>query len=309
VPAASSRHRFAQFTVAFAAFVIFAGAMVTSTGSGMAVPDWPKSFGTWMPPMQGGVFYEHGHRMVAGTLGFLVLAQALWSWIEEPRPWVRAVSWSALFAVLAQAGLGGLTVLLGTAYGWSHTHPVVSAMHASLAQALFALLVTYAVISAPGWLSSAQRLAGGRGLAGTAAWLPVLVYVQIVLGAAMRQQHVGLIISDFPLSQGRLVPVFYNGFVALNFAHRTTGWLVLVSAIALGWKILRDPAVDPWVRHPAAVLVAAVCVQFLLGASAVWTHLTVPALTSAHVLGASVLFTASLVLALRLRRLATDAQS
>jgi cytochrome c oxidase assembly protein subunit 15 len=304
VLAASGRHRFAQFTVAFAAFVIFAGAMVTSTGSGMAVPDWPKSFGTWMPPMQGGVFYEHGHRMVAGTLGFLVLIQALWSWVSEPRSWARAITWGALVAVIAQAGLGGLTVLLGTSNGWTHTHPVVSAMHASLAQALFALLVTNAVISARGWDPASPRQTGGVGLAGKAAWLPVLIYAQIILGAAMRQQHVGLIIADFPLSQGRLIPVFYNGLVALNFAHRSTGWLVLIATVVLGRKILGDPQVDPWIRHPTVVLVLAVSVQFLLGASAVWTHLTIPALTSAHVLGASVLFTASLVLALRLRRLA-----
>jgi heme A synthase len=158
-------------------------------------------------------------------------------------------------------------------------------------------------------MARTRRRGGGAALAGKATWLPVLVYTQIILGAAMRQQHVGLIIADFPLSQGRLIPVFHNGLVALNFAHRSTGWLVLIAAIALGQKILRDPGTDPWIRRPALILVLAVSVQFLLGASAVWTRLTIPALTSAHVLGASVLFTASLVLALRLRRLATGTES
>lgn len=301
--AALARHRYAQFTVAFAAFVIFAGAMVTSTGSGMAVPDWPQSFGTWTPKMEGGVFYEHGHRVVAGTLGLLIIGLALWSSVSEPRAWAKKLSWAAVGVVVLQALLGGLTVLLGTYYDWDHTHPVVSTAHASLAQALFALLVTYAVVSAPGWHSKAPRRGVSADLAGKAAWLPILVYAQIVVGAAMRHQHAGLIIYDFPLSYGHIIPPFYNGLVVLNFAHRLGGWLVFGGAWVLGLRLLRNAEMDPWVKRPALVLVVAVTAQFLLGASAVWTKLTVPALTSTHVLGGSVVFTSSLVVALRLRHL------
>jgi cytochrome c oxidase assembly protein subunit 15 len=299
VPPAQGLYRYAQFTAAFAAFVIFAGAMVTSTGSGMAVPDWPQSFGTWMPKMQGGVFYEHGHRMVAGTLGLLVAGLALYSGLVEKRRWARWMAAAALLAVVLQAALGGLTVLLGTWYGWDHTHPAVSTLHASLAQALFALLVSIAVVSAPGWRLEHQR---SKRPAGKAAWLPALVYAQILLGATLRHQHAGLIISDFPLSYGRLVPEFHNWLVALNFAHRTGGWIIFFGAWALGLAVLRDPLNGPWLRTPAKLLMAMVSLQFLLGASAVWTGLTVPALTSAHVLGGSLTFALSLVLALRLRR-------
>lgn len=306
--ASLARHRYAQFTVAFAAFVIFAGAMVTSTGSGMAVPDWPQSFGTWTPKMEGGVFYEHGHRVVAGTLGLLIFGLAIWSWASEPRPWAKKLSWAAVGVVLLQALLGGLTVLLGTYYGWDHTHPVVSTAHASLAQALFALLVTVAVVSAPGWLSKAPRRGVSADLAGKAAWLPILVYAQIVVGAAMRHQHAGLIIYDFPLSYGHIIPPFYNGLVALNFAHRVGGWLVFGAAWFLGLKLLRNAEMDAWVKRPALILVLAVTAQFLLGASAVWTKLTVPALTSTHVLGGSLVFTTSLVVALRLRHLSQAQQ-
>jgi cytochrome c oxidase assembly protein subunit 15 len=301
---ATGRHRYAQFVVVFAAFVIFAGAMVTSTGSGMAVPDWPQSFGTWTPKMEGGVFYEHGHRMVAGTLAILVTVLAFWSWIAEKRTWVRAIAWGAFITILIQAALGGLTVLLGTFHDWDHTDPLVSTLHASTAQALFALLVTYAVVSAPGWLSTSPRRSAGNALADKASWLPILVYTQIVIGAAMRHQHAGLIIYDFPLSYGRLIPPFYNGLVVLNFAHRLGGWAVFVAAWVLGLKVLRDRELDSWVRRPAKFLLLAVSAQFLLGASAVWTKLTLPALTSAHVVGASVVFATSLVLALRLRHLA-----
>ncbi len=301
--AALSRYRFAQFTVAFAAFVIFAGAMVTSTGSGMAVPDWPQSFGTWTPKMEGGVFYEHGHRAVAGALGLFIVALALWTWLGEKRAWAQNLAWAALGVVVLQALLGGLTVLLGTYYDWGHTHPWVSASHASLAQALFALLVSLAVVSAPGWASTAPRRGVESSLATKAAWLVTLVYAQIVIGAVVRHQHAGLIIYDFPLSYGRIIPPFYSPLVVLNFAHRLGGWLIFFAAWALGWRLLRDGEMDRWVRRPALILVLAVTAQFFLGASAVWTKLTIPALTSSHVLGGSVVFTSALVLALRLRRL------
>jgi cytochrome c oxidase assembly protein subunit 15 len=299
-------HRYTQATIAFAAFVIFAGAMVTSTGSGMSVPDWPQSFGTWTPKMVGGVFYEHGHRVVAGALALLVLGLALWAAGVEKRLWARALTWGALVAVIAQALLGGLTVLLGTYNGWDHTHPVFTVLHATLAQALFAALVAYATVSAPGW-GQAGRRPGSPARARQAEALVALAFVQIVLGAAMRHQHAGLIISDFPLSYGRVIPEFYNGLVALNFSHRVGGWLLAGLGSALAVAVWRDPAADAWVKAPAKVLLAAVLLQFLLGACVVWTHLTEPVLTSCHVVGGSVVFTSLVVLALRLRRLAGGA--
>jgi cytochrome c oxidase assembly protein subunit 15 len=296
--------RFSQFTVAFAAFVIYAGAMVTSTGNGMAVPDWPQSFGTWTPKMEGGVFYEHGHRVVAGALGMLVLALALWAGASESRRWARIITWTALVAVVVQAGLGGFTVLIATFRDWTHTHPGFSSVHASLAQALFALLVAYATVAAPGWWSGAPRLGAPRTLARQGSLLVLLIFVQIVLGAAMRHQQAGLIIYDFPLSYGRIIPPFHNGLVALNFSHRVGGWIIGIWGTWLAWRVVSDAGLDRWVRSPAKVLLGAISVQFLLGAGAVWTGLRLPLLTSAHVLGGSVVLTSAVVLAMRLHRVA-----
>jgi cytochrome c oxidase assembly protein subunit 15 len=294
--------RYSQFTVLWAALVIFAGAMVTSTGSGMAVPDWPQSFGTWTPKMTGGVLFEHGHRMVAGMLGLLIAVLALWAAAAETRRWARVIAWTALIAVFAQALLGGLTVLIGTFRDWTHTHPGVSTIHASLAQLVFALLVSYATVSAPGWWSHAHRKPAPAALAAWSKALVALVYAQILLGAAMRHQQAGLIIYDFPLSYGRIIPPFYNGLVALNFAHRCGAWLLATLGLGFAWRVASDASLDPWVRRPAWVLLGAISVQFLLGASAVWTHLEYPVLTSAHVLGGSLVFTSAVVLALRLHR-------
>jgi len=296
-------HRYTQWTAVFAAFVIFAGAMVTSTGSGMSVPDWPQSFGTWTPDMKGGVFFEHGHRLVAGALGLLVLALALWAAAREPRRWARMLTWGALIAVLAQAALGGLTVLRGTFFDWGHTDPIVSAMHASLAQALLATLVAYATVSAPGWHSAAPRAKAPMGLALGAAALALGVFVQIVVGAVMRHQQAGIIIYDFPLSYGHIIPPFYNGLVALNFAHRVGGWLLASLGGGFALRVAVDRSLDPWVRRPAGLFLGAVLAQFLLGASVVWTRLELPVLTSAHVLGGSALLCTAMVLALRLRSL------
>src|SRR5262245_32575448 len=110
-------HRYVKLVVASTVLLIAAGGMVTSTGSGLAVPDWPNTYGQFMfsfpfEKMVGGIFYEHGHRMIASTVGFLTIILAIWTWKAEPRRWVRWLGLSALGAVILQGLLGGITVLL-----------------------------------------------------------------------------------------------------------------------------------------------------------------------------------------------------
>jgi len=241
--------------------------------------------------------------MVAGALSVLVLCLSVWAAFLETRGWARVLTWGALVAVLGQAALGGLTVLRGTYFDWGHTDPVVSALHATLAQALLAILVAYATVSAPGWVAPLPRAKAPAVLAHAAAGLAALVFVQIVAGAVMRHQGAGLIIGDFPLNNGRLIPEFSSWLVALNFAHRCGAWLLACLGGGFALSVAFNRALDPWVRKPAAFFLAAVLVQFLLGACVVWTRLGMPALTSAHVVGGSLLLCSSLVLALRLRRL------
>ena len=78
-------HRYAVFTACCTFLLIIAGALVTGNDAGLSVPDWPLSFGKLMPPMVGGVLYEHSHRMVAITVGLLTVILALWLWRAEPR--------------------------------------------------------------------------------------------------------------------------------------------------------------------------------------------------------------------------------
>ena len=125
-------HRYAKFVSAATVLLLVAGGLVTSTGSGLAVPDWPTSYG-WnmftfpMKHMVGGIFYEHGHRLIASGVGFLTIVLAIWIWRAEARRWMRVLGFTALAAVCVQGLLGGITVLyfLPTA---------VSTAHAGLAQ-------------------------------------------------------------------------------------------------------------------------------------------------------------------------------
>src|SRR5882672_7460592 len=105
-------HRFAKVVVGFTAVLVLAGSLVTSTDSGLSVPDWPTSYGWSMftfplRHMVGGILYEHGHRLIASTVGFLTIILAVWIWRAEARRWVRWLGVAALGAVILQGVLGG----------------------------------------------------------------------------------------------------------------------------------------------------------------------------------------------------------
>ena len=85
-------HRYVKLVTVCTVLLIAAGGMVTSTDSGLSVPDWPLSYGKLMPPMEGGILYEHGHRMVATTVGLLTIGLAVWMWRVETRRWLRRTS-------------------------------------------------------------------------------------------------------------------------------------------------------------------------------------------------------------------------
>src|SRR5262245_30331703 len=187
--------------------LIFAGGLVTSTGSGLSVPDWPNTYGWFMfafplDKMVGGIRYEHTHRLIASTVGFLIVILAIWLWRSEPRAWVRRLGYVALAAVITQGVLGGLTVLF-------FLPDPISIAHASLAQIVFSLTMTIAIVTSPGWMRAyADRgpAPDDRLLQRIAIATAAIVYVQIIVGATMRHTGAGLAIPDFPLAFGHLVP-------------------------------------------------------------------------------------------------------
>src|SRR6266571_8045961 len=168
-------HRFALFTACSTAFLIFVGGLVTSTESGLAVPDWPLSYGKFFPPMVGGIFYEHGHRMIAATVGFLTVIQAIWLQLRARKRSLRVLGWTAVGAVIAQGVLGGMTVLF-------LLPPAISIAHAGLAEIFLCLNVSIAFLASR-WFDEIRAMdKGDAPIVGTTA-LVGLVYAQILAGA------------------------------------------------------------------------------------------------------------------------------
>src|SRR5271156_2340645 len=176
-----SVHRFAFFLSGCVVLLLMAGALVTSNDAGLAVPDWPLSYGSLMPPMVGGIFYEHGHRMIATAVGILTIILAILLAGSEPRRWVRNLGWTALGLVIAQGILGGLTVkyLLP---------PWISAAHATLAQLFFVSIVSITLFTSKWWQSDLTLLddTHSPSLRNVSAITTAAIFVQLILGAAFR---------------------------------------------------------------------------------------------------------------------------
>jgi cytochrome c oxidase assembly protein subunit 15 len=253
-------HRYAILT-AFATFLLLiAGGLVTSTDSGLAVPDWPLSYGTWFPPMVGGIFYEHGHRMVAAVVGLMLLVLAVWLGKTEPRRRVRWLGYSALGAVILQAVLGGVTVLL-------LLPPPVSIAHACLGHTVFCLVVSLALCTSPRWQRAPSPLASvsSSDLRILSAVIAGLAFIQLVLGAVIR--HTGHALHPHLMGAAALV--------------LTTVWLV--------GRTLHLKDIDPTLRVHAWRLLGLLCMQIVLGVF-VLTHRGEAALRTGHVaMGALVL--------------------
>jgi cytochrome c oxidase assembly protein subunit 15 len=288
-------HRYSKLLVLCTIFLILAGSLVTSTDSGLAVPDWPTTYGWNMFTFPysmwvGGIFYEHGHRLVASTVGFLTIILAVWLWRADDRRWMRTLGLVALGAVIVQGLLGGLTV--------RYFLPApVSTAHAGLAEIFFCLTVAIALFTSPGWRSGLGVVDDGR-LRRLATATTALVYSQIIVGAAMRHTEAGLAIPDFPLMLGGLVPNRWDAGIAVHFAHRTGALIVSVSILATAWHVWRRHRAERALMVPAGLLVTLLCVQVTLGAATVLSGLAVW-INSLHVVGGALVLTTSLVLTLR----------
>jgi heme a synthase len=267
--------------------VITAGALVTSNDAGLSVPDWPTSFGylVKIPHFVGGVRYEWTHRMLAGSLITLTLTIAIWTLFAERRRWMRWLAVGAFCTVIAQAVLGGLTVLL-------LQPPWVSTAHAAVAQTFFCIAVVIAMFTGRRWIEEQPRVEFDprRPSLFTLTLLCILVlYVQLFLGGMFR--HHGL--SWWPH--------------VLNAA---------VVCIFLTWTSVRALGVYSHikaVRRPAILMLALVITQLFLGFAAFLTRvawgrdavqpeLPMVVSTVTHVAVGAVLLATSVVLAIQVWR-------
>lgn len=304
---------FAWFTTAATLVLICFGGLVTSHGAGLAVPDWPNTYGynVFFFPIDhwvGGIFYEHTHRLVASGVGLLTTVLAVWLWRADSRPWVRWLGVAAFLGVVVQGVLGGLRVTL--------LKNELGIVHAALAQLFLVLVATIALVTTRSWLRASDEPPPSR-LLGNALWFASgLILAQLVVGATMRHQHAGLAIPDFPLAYGRWWPAthpdaiaFYNqnrlevsaaapitaAQIILHLAHRLGAAAILATvALCVGqaWRELGGRR--PFVRACLAWL-GLVLSQVALGALTVWTDKSAD-LTTAHVaVGATTLVAGSLL--------------
>lgn len=195
-------------------FLVVAGGVVTSRDAGLSVPDWPLSYGKLMPPMEGGIFYEHGHRMIATMVGIFTIVSMVWLWTAENRNWLRKLGVVALLAVITQGTLGGLTVIYLLPW-W------ISTMHATLAQLFFSTTVAIAVFTSRWWLAEPAVMSEipATPIRRLALLAPLLVVCQLALGAAARHKAIGSIyhICGSPIVSGVIlwvclrISVHYSG--------------------------------------------------------------------------------------------------
>ena len=281
-------YRFALLVACATFFLIIAGALVTSHDAGLATNDWPLSNGQVFPKMVGNLFWEHGHRMVATTVGLLTIGLVVFLFAKEKRRWVRRLGLLALLGVIAQGLLGGLTVKLSLPLA-------VSAAHATLAQLFFCTTVSLAVFTSRSWMVSRPLLEERAGLPlryiCTAA--AATIFLQLIIGATLRHSATW----DKPLPTDLLL-THIGGAVAVT--------LLLGSATLLVLRRYRD---EPFLTRPAMVALALLIVQLSLGLAAYVVRAASPndpqplnpmvGVTVAHVACGALVFATTIVLTLR----------
>ena len=295
---------FAGVTALATLGLIMIGGLVTSHGAGMAVPDWPTTYGynMFLFPIShwvGGILYEHTHRLVASGVGLLTTILAVWLWVKEERRWLRWLGVVAFVAVVLQGVLGGLRVTL--------YKQELGIFHATIAQLFLLLVASIAFFLSGLW----RKLQGFRRqvlfpliLRPLVLGATILILLQLILGATMRHQHAGLAVPDFPLAYGELYPPTNAEFVRevnarrldvrefspitavqihLHMAHRATAVLILLAVGGCAW-VARQSSLPLAFKRFAYGWLGLILAQAALGAWTVWSNKAADVAT-AHVLG------------------------
>lgn len=280
-------HRFALLTAVATFLLLCIGGVVTTKGVGLVVPDWPTTFGYNMflfpwAKMVGGVFYEHGHRLIGALVGFLTLLLAIFLWLGESRKWLRWLGTIALGMVILQGVLGGLRVLL--------IQQTLAVIHGAFAHAFFALMISLALFTSREWQSPVEPVETptANRLQRLALITTLLIYSQVVFGAILR--HTGYRLD----------------------AHVVLAGLIMVHIALLVAQILKQPTVHSRVGRPVTLLGGCLLLQLLLGVGAYLIKFTpargalglglIETIVTAHVAVGALLLATSMVVTLRLYR-------
>jgi len=283
--------------------------MVTSKNVGLAVPDWPTTFGynMFLFPVSkwvGGILFEHTHRLMGSVVGFLTIILAVWLWLREDRPWVRSLGVIALGGVILQGILGGLRVTM--------MKDEIGIFHACIAQAFLGLLVVIALVTTNFW----QTLANLRidplkltQIKTLAIGITLAIYLQLALGATMRHQHRDLAILDFPTANGAWIPDTSAAALAkinawrdarglsdvtafqiwLQMVHRFLALVIAIAVIAFSLRVWRDAPRFVALKRLSILWVVLVTCQIALGAWTIWSNKAADIATAHVAVGAIML--------------------
>lgn len=329
---------FAWSLASFVLFLIFVGAMVKSTNSGLSVPDWPNTYGHFMfsfplDRMVGGIFWEHSHRMIASIAGLLTFVLTYLVYKFDKRLWLRATAVGASVAVLVQGVFGGLTVL-NFLPAW------ISVTHGTLAQIYFCLILVIGLAQSKAWITSVERVREStyRWSLGTSrslsTWVVGVIFVQLLLGAIMRHVEAGLVIPDFPMMFGswalplddaslamanrvlaengildklRLESVEF-GHMFVHLAHRLWAVVVTLLGTSLVYRLLSRRDLSGPVHRWSLAFLGLLLVQISLGILTIYTEKN-PSMTSFHVLCGAGLLGTAVAIAAHLRRVLVENRS
>ena len=309
--------RLSKLLVISTLLLIFAGALVKSHEVGLSVPDWPTSYGYQMfsfplTDMIGGIFYEHGHRLIATVVGLMTLILAFTIYYTDHRLWLKKTAFFALGLVIIQGLFGGLTVLL-------FLPTPVSVIHAILAQTflMVTILISYGLSK-----ERANRMLNEstdyKVLRFPTYLVTSLVYIQLIIGALMRHTQSGLAIPDFPLSGGYIIPTFNQEMlntiqsmqfesglpfvtlsqIIIHYFHRIGALAVSISIGWLTWNIIQSRISNERIYRLAGFLITLLIIQITLGAFTIWS-VKEPFITSIHVVNGAVILGVSTLLILR----------
>ena len=279
-------HRLAALTAVATFILIFVGGLVTSTDSGLAVPDWPTTFGYNMflyplSKMIGGVLYEHSHRLIGSVVGMLTIVLVIWLWIKDSRKWMRWLGGAALIAVIAQGVLGGLRVI--------QQEQVLAIIHACFAQAFFALVASLVLFTSREWNEEIEvvQTNDATRLRRLGVLTTSFIYIQLIFGAVLR--HTGVRLD----------------------AHLLFAALVAIHIFLLAKRILRDYLEHKRLVHSTSTLSLMLALQLMLGVGALLSVMVFKeampvaasvTITTAHVAVGALMLITSLVLTLRIYR-------
>ncbi len=275
--------RFCYLALVFAAFLLLMGGETTSNGAGMAFQTWPLSNGSlnpanWLHDLP--MFCEHSHRLLAGVTSTLTIIAAVWIQFTEARAWVRRLAWILVGAILVQAVLGGLRVLLDNSNThWDTNTPAfcLRVAHAAMAEVTVLLWVTLTVAVSRGWM---VRGVGIHLVAPSVRrWGHIacaVIFLQIFIGAIMRHGGYAFAIPAqfFPFSgpNHAIFPPEWSWPVTVNFLHRLGAGFVTIALIGLAASVYRHPDARRQLGSWMTLVLLTVLGQVWLGSEVILTN-------------------------------------